>query len=616
MKISPVDNKEPVLKLNESIVVSEGGKVAVTTRNINVTDADTRPEDVTCSIDSPPQFGFLENISPARGQEQSQAGKPIDSFTLKDLMSHKINYDQSDHTGHEPRMDMFALSCTDGLKSSTRHMVTISIQPENDEVPQLHLRNFPVKEGDSVYIDLPFLNVIDEDQVDPLTLKLVRAPKHGVVVDRSQSPFKPVVEFPFEKIKQYLITYNHDGTDTTRDVLEFAVSDGKHEVRKDAVITIIPVDDETPRLVTNTGMRLVEAGQPRMLSSSALKADDVDSPTENLTFVVKAVPRMGQLRRYDQTGFAVNLTRGMTFTQSDVNMGLVYYYPALSIPVEERDKILFELTDGTNKLINQVFYIYMKRADNIHPVVRSKGIRLEKGSSVTLSTDLISSTDPNGPDDKLKYYITKPPSKGIIEMADQPRIPISKFTQLQLAGHKVKYVHTSSDGSNSDSFEFEVSDGTNPVMRKFKISLLDGDSTHTVVKYTRLSVAEGQTKEITSFELKAEDADSEPASLVYSITQIPVNGFIVNQGTPTMVFTQDDIDNNLISYQHDGTDTLSDSFSFTITDGTHLDFYVYPDLKSLTRRPQVILIKRKCSFSNKHLLFFFTFAFDLNLKAK
>lgn len=605
MKISPVDNKEPVLKLNESIVVSEGGKVTITTRNINISDADTRPKDVTCSIDSPPQYGFLENISPARGKEQSQEGKAIDSFTLKDLMSHKINYDQSNHTGREPTMDMFVLSCSDGLKNSMRHMVTINIQPENDEVPQLHLRNFAVKEGESVYIDLPFLNVIDEDEVDPLTLKLVRAPKHGVVVDRSQSPSKPVVEFSFEKIKQYSITYNHDGTETTRDVLEFAVSDGKHEVRKDAVITIIPVDDETPRLVTNTGMRLKGEGHTHMLSASMLKADDIDSPTENLTFVVKAVPRLGHLRRYDQTGFAVNMSRGTTFTQRDINKGLVYYFPVLSIPGVERDEIRFELTDGTNKLINQVFYFYMKHADNIHPVVQSKGIRLEKGSSVTLNTDIIRSTDPNGPDDKLKYYITKPPSKGIIEMADQPRIPISKFTQLQLAGHKVKYVHTSSDGSNSDSFEFEVSDGTNPVLRKFEISLLDGDSTHTVVKYTRLLVAEGETKEITSFELKAEDADSSPSSLVYSITQIPVNGFIMNLGTPTMMFTQDDIDNNLISYQHDGSDTVSDSFSFTITDGTHLDFYVYPDSRSLTRRPQVILIKDKCSFSHKYLLNYF-----------
>ena len=84
-------------------------------------------------------------------------------------------------------------------------------------------------------------------------------------------------------------------------------------------------------------------------------------------------------------------------------------------------------------------------------------------------------------------------------------------------------------------------------MRKFLISLLDGDNTHTVVKYTRIHVSEGETKEITSFELKAEDPDTEATSLLYSITQIPVNGYIMKRGLPTMTFTQDDIDHNHIS---------------------------------------------------------------------
>ena len=209
---------------------------------------------------------------------------------------------------------------------------------------------------------------------------------------------------------------------------------------------------------------------------------------------------------------------------------------------------------------------------------------------MVFNTDIITSTDPDSPDTKLEYYITKPPLKGIIAMAEQPSIPINKFSQLQLAGHKVKYVHTSQDGSNVDSFQFEVSDGRHQVMRKFRISLLDGDNTRTVVKCGRLTVSEGETKEITSFELKAEDPDNSPDTLVFSITHIPVNGFIMKLGKPTMMFTQEDIDNNFISYQHDGTDTTHDSFSFTVSDGTHLDYYVYSDSKTLTRRPQTIEI--------------------------
>ena len=125
------------------------------------------------------------------------------------------------------------------------------------------------------------------------------------------------------------------------------------------------------------------------------------------------------------------------------------------------------------------------------------------------------------------------------------------------------------------------------------IALLKGDNNLTVVKYSRSHVSECETKDITSFELKAEDPDTEAASLLYSITQIPVNGYIMKRGLPTMTFTQDDIDHNHISYQHDGSDTTRDSFSFTITDGTHLDFYVYPNTRTLTTKPQTMHIDIK-----------------------
>lgn len=589
VKISPVDNKKPVLNIKAPILVSEGGKTTVTTTNINVTDVDTRSEDVTCTIDAQPLFGFLENIAPSKGMEQSREGIVILSFTLEDLLLKRINYVQNDHIGNEPKRDLFALSCSDGLKTSLRHLIIINIQPENDEVPKLFRKNFSVKEGERMTITTPYLNVVDNDvPSNNLTIKVVKDPKHGVISDRSQSPSKHVTSFPFSKIREGLITYNHDGSETTQDVLGFAVSDGIHEVRKDVLVTILLVNDETPRLVTNMGLSLTGIGETRMLSSRALRADDIDSLNSNLTFILRTVPKRGQLIRYDNTGMPVNLTRGSSFSQGDIDHGMVYYTD--HSVAGGRKEFRFDVTDGKNSLINQVFYIHMRPSDRIHPIVLSKGVHLRKGSYIVFDTDVISSTDPNSPDEKLEYYITKPPSKGIIEMSDQPRIPISKFTQLHLAGHKVRYVHTSSDGSNLDSFEFEVSDGRNPVMRKFRISLSDGDNTHAVVKYTRLSIFEGKTKEITSFELKAEDPDTEPALLVFSITQIPVNGFIMKHGSPTMMFTQDDIDQNLISYQHDGSDTTRDSFSFTVTDGPHLDFYVYPNTRTLTRKSQTIEI--------------------------
>lgn len=374
MRISPVDDKAPVIKVNDRLEVWEGGKVTVTTDNLMVTDADTIPDDITCRIDASPLQGFLENIAPSKGMEQSQKGILIMSFTVRDLLSQRINYVQNNHIGVEPKMDLFALSCSDGLRDSQRHMMIINIRGRNDEIPELFLINFQVEEGESMTIDSVLLDVNDRDiPKDNLTIKLLKPPKHGVVVDRSKSPSQLITSFPFKKIKQDVITYNHDGTETTEDILQFAVTDGLHEVRKDVLVNILPVDDETPRLVTNTGLGLTNIGETRMISSSSLRGEDVDSSNENLTYVVRGIPSLGQLTRYERTGRSYNLSRGSTFTQRDINQGMIFYTD-LSVVAVARKEIRFDITDGRNSLVNQVFYIYMKPEDKVYPIVLSKGI--------------------------------------------------------------------------------------------------------------------------------------------------------------------------------------------------------------------------------------------------
>jgi hypothetical protein len=66
------------------------------------------------------------------------------------------------------------------------------------------------------------------------------------------------------------------------------------------------------------------------------------------------------------------------------------------------------------------------------------------------------------------------------------------------------------------------------------------------------------------------DADDIPAELTYTITDGPDLGELQVDGTVVPVggtFTQDDIDNNRLTYVHDGSLSFSDIFSFTVADG-------------------------------------------------
>jgi len=66
------------------------------------------------------------------------------------------------------------------------------------------------------------------------------------------------------------IVYEHDDTETTEDKFEIKVSDGVHEDSRVIPITILPVDDETPRMTINNGID-VEIAETKVIGNDVLK---------------------------------------------------------------------------------------------------------------------------------------------------------------------------------------------------------------------------------------------------------------------------------------------------------------------------------------------------------
>ena len=92
-----------------------------------------------------------------------------------------------------------------------------------------------------------------------------------------------------------------------------------------------------------------------------------------------------------------------------------------------------------------------------------------------------------------------------------------------------------------------------------------------IANNTGTTVAEGSTGTvITTAMLSTTDADSNNPNLAYTITAVPANGKLRLSGTEIAAngtFTQDDIDTGKVTYDHDGSETTSDSFTFSVTDG-------------------------------------------------
>ena len=87
---------------------------------------------------------------------------------------------------------------------------------------------------------------------------------------------------------------------------------------------------------------------------------------------------------------------------------------------------------------------------------------------------------------------------------------------------------------------------------------------------TGSTVTEGGTDTISSGELSVTDADESAAQLTFSIGTGPAHGRLeltTAPGVSVSTFTQADIAANRVIYVHDGSETTSDSISFTVSDG-------------------------------------------------
>lgn len=135
-----------------------------------------------------------------------------------------------------------------------------------------------------------------------------------------------------------------------------------------------------------------------------------------------------------------------------------------------------------------------------------------------------------------------------------------------------EYTYTpNANATGADSFTFKVNDGkADSNIATITVTITEVNDDPIIVKNTGKTIVEGAEGSITSSELQTSDVDTAAENLTYKLTAVPANGLLKKDGTTLEVddtFTQADLDGNLISYAHDGSETVTDSFSFTVSDG-------------------------------------------------
>ncbi|XP_062419236.1 FRAS1-related extracellular matrix protein 1b [Pungitius pungitius] len=600
--ILPVNNKVPSVTLGESmLVVNEGSFACLCGGVLGASDHDSPDDQLTFHLETPPLHGFLENTLPTPGSEKSNAGVPVESFRLVHLTAGFINYVQSESKGAEPNVDRLSISVSDGLHHSAHVLFYIIISPTNDETPTLLLANFTVNEGGVRELTPSILGGFDLDAPpDILTFTVVQPPAHGSLINgiygtemgryKEMSPellqrSLPVTSFTLQELRQGMkIVYMHDDTETLKDAVSLKLTDGVHTVQGTARVTVLPVNDEKPRLLKNAGLE-VDAGERRVISSVALEAQDQDTPPNQVHYILNAAPRFGRLQLETESGWT-ELSAAQNFTQGDVEMNRLWYAHtgADAAGFKGHDSFRFTLSDLDNESPPQSFFISIHTVQKGDLVLLSKAVRLMEGQRVVLNTDILLASDSAGRPQELVYAVSVPPRHGLVHAVQQPGVPLTAFTQLDVAAHRVAYTHDNSHHAEADSFGFVVTNGDSSHSGALHFSIEHGDRIPPTLQHnTGLRLQDGATETITSDQLQLTDPDTAPANLSYVIRQLPRHGRLLLRGvpmSPPLTLAQADVDERNLAYQHDpGSQADIDRFYFLPTDSHNRGYLEFGQLR-------------------------------------
>ncbi|RXN23492.1 extracellular matrix FRAS1-like protein [Labeo rohita] len=600
--ITSTQRQPPVVTIRSGIKVQEGGRVQLSANHIIASDPDTPRKDLLVWLISPPKYGFIENTKQAAIGGSRVITHDI-PFTIEDLTSDHIFYVQNNRQANI-RQDVFSFYISDGSSQTEAFDITIDIQhTKEDRVPIISVNSIQVEENSGVVITNSSLNVLDQDTPEnELLLTLIKKPSYGKLRRRQfySQPFENgrILQqgstFTYQDVLDELLVYTPDRRGSGTDEIQFSVTDGIYTETGRLEFSMDIRKREGPRVTINRGLQIAAAGSSSKITEQHLKGTDIDSDNLKLRFTLTKDLSVGSLLLNTGKNKAQISVKGpvTSFTQEDINKGHVEY-------IHEKGEsggsfsFKFNLEDPEgNRVIDQSFFISVLE-DRLPPtVVVNKGLVVDENTLKKITTLQLSSTDQDSEPDELIYRITKQPQLGHLEHSSKPGTRISTFTQADLASRNIQYVHTSEEEIHSDDFTFTVSDGGNEISQTFYITIRPVDDSLPVLQVPGMRVQEGVRKTITEFELKATDADTEEDSVTFTIVQAPRHGTIERTSNgqhyrQTNTFTMDDIYQNRISYNHDGSNSLKDRFTFTVGDGTNMFFIIEEGGKEVvTAAPQ------------------------------
>ncbi|XP_020515840.2 chondroitin sulfate proteoglycan 4 [Labrus bergylta] len=554
---------EPEVKTNDVIISFEGEHTIINKDYLKVDQADILPTEMVFTIKDPPNLGHVVKLTNSSDSPTSPVLSYIHSFTQEDIDQERIFYVSASIQGN----DAFTVDVSNGFTTVEDLEISVNIIPR---IIPIQTFNFTVKEGLSRVINEEIVNITHPFYSSAnVEFVVEEPPQHG---DIRYLHGDELTYFTWEELKLGHIYYMHDSTESTED--SFTLSASIYEIERRSLpvtiaVTVIPVNDEPPKLTRNTGLEVL-AGEEADITSSMLNTEDADTPEEELVYNVE-VPTNGMvaLKEAPEEGI-------LNFTQAHVNRGEVIFMHE----GEESGGFSFTVTDGehTSPLYR---FVVTARPLTITMVTQEELMVFPGTRQPITSANLGAVTNEDG--NEISYSLRRPPRLGRLILANDKNQyeEITSFSQTQLESGAVYYEHQIPEEPFwvvRDSIELTLKSQPAPDVRHILPITVSYYAAHSNIssqlwRNKGLDIVQGQRKVIDDSILDAsnllaslpEDQRAD-ADVIFEIKRFPGHGRIILGGqdlprnAPT--FMQEDVIQGNVEYLHDDSAASSDSFAF------------------------------------------------------
>ncbi|EHB17291.1 Chondroitin sulfate proteoglycan 4 [Heterocephalus glaber] len=556
----------------KTLIVEEGKPVKLSIRRLQAGNEYSIPSEAVFIVRTPPMHGYLQKSIPEEGSLNSDEKFPL-SFTHQDVDNGNILYVQ---TAPAQKQDHFLLDVINGSQVMSELEILLDIVPK---LIPLEVQNFTVQEGGSKalledYLKIPskYFEGLDCEFV------LLEPPKHGYV-ESSHFPRVKLMKFTRKQVENESIFYVHDDSETLLDNFTiFANSSelGKQSLPQTLFVTVESVNDEAPEIIVNKILQ-VWVNSVTEITRGDLCAEDGDSSLQDLVYWVTP-PSNGHLALKSSPGESIQ-----NFTQAQINEGQVVFEHSGAMS----GGFNFQVTDGLNFAPQQIFSITAQAL--IISLEVNRGLSIFPGSMKPLSShDLKAVTNDvySAGNRTITFIVLSSPRLGrLLRMnSDNSTEDVFIFTQYLVSEGLILYQHIDHENSSStveDSFTFMASSPPAAVLGPEEFSITISYEINEPGRHSRLlantgaTVKEGDKVLIDQSKLDASNllfklpkSQHSSYEVWFQVTSLPHHGTIMvgerNITKEKPNFSQYIINKFGVTYLHDDSDSLADSFTFAV----------------------------------------------------